>query len=59
MKSIRPITYPPKLKSYQDYNLRLKALAEPAENAKFRFLKGPKGLQWASLHFRLYLNQIP
>ena len=45
MKSIRPITYPPKLKSYQDYNLRLKALAEPAENAKFRFLKGPKGLQ--------------
>ena len=54
MKSIHPITYPPRLKSYQDYNLGLKALTEPAENAEFWFLKGTKGLQWASLHFRLY-----
>ena len=59
MKSIHPITYPPRLKSYQDYNLGLKALTEPAENAEFWFLKGTKGLPWASLHFRLYLNQIP
>ena len=56
MKSIYPITYPPRLKYAKDYNKGLKASPEPAENSKKAEEK--KGGDKNELHYTLDYIQI-